>query len=200
MHGTEFCNQARRVLVPPTPRRLRWKATVQCRQAHLPVILIGTGISKRPFTLLKRLSASGPPFQGRRSRPTPSMPRQATAAPVRFPIPSRAPVRPGRRTRSLPKTRCPTIVRQSRLFLGSPLPFGVFRTKHPDQSRSTPIPGRKVHLLNTLDCPSLPGYEPILLATMPDHRSRLASRSAACCSTDLLEPISSSTRSYVTVK
>jgi hypothetical protein len=24
-----------------------------------------------------------------------------------------------------------------------------------------PIPGRKVHLLNTLDCPSLPGYEPI---------------------------------------
>jgi len=95
MHGTEFCNQARRVLVPPTPRRLRWKATVQCRQAHLPVILIGTGISKRPFTLLKRLSASGPPFQGRRSRPTPSMPRQATAAPVRFPIPSRAPVRPG---------------------------------------------------------------------------------------------------------
>jgi len=54
--------------------------------------------------------------------------------------------------------------------------FGPIRIK-----AFNPIPGRKVHLLNTLDCPSLPGYEPILLATMPDHRSGLASCSAACC-------------------
>jgi len=48
----------------------------------------------------------------------------------RFPYALRfAPARAG----SLPKTRCPTPVRQSQPFLGSPLPFGAFRTL-PDQS------------------------------------------------------------------
>ena len=54
-----------------------------------------------------------------------------------------------------------------------------------------PVPRRKVRLPSAPDCLSLPGIESILLVPIPDHRSRLAKRSAACCSSDLLEPLSS---------
>jgi len=79
------------------PRRLRLKATFQCLQAHLPAFQAGTGISKRPFTLPKRLSVSEPPFQGRSSRPTSSTPCETFVEPVRFLIPLRDPVSPGAR-------------------------------------------------------------------------------------------------------
>jgi len=55
-------------------------------------------------------------------------------------------------------------------------PFGPFRIK-----AFNPIPGREAHLPNTPDCLSLPGSGSILLVPMPDHRSKLASRSAVCC-------------------
>jgi len=64
--------------------------------------------------------------------------------------------------------------------LHSPLgPFGPFRIKAFD-----PIPGRKVRFPSAPDCLLLPSFNSILLASMPDHRSRLAKRSVACCSSD----------------
>ena len=92
------------------------------------LFLAGTGISKRPFTLPKRLPVSRPPFRGRSSRPASSTPYRSFVLPVRIPIPLRAPVRPGCAQASIPKSRCLTPARHSQPFLGSPLPFGVFRT------------------------------------------------------------------------
>src|ERR1022692_2261534 len=130
-------------VVPSAPRRFLSNATDQCLQTHLPAFLAGTGISKRPFTLPKRLPVSRPPFRGQSSRPAPSTPCRSFVLLVRIPIPSRAPVRPGTRegfrfphaprfaparARSLPKSRRLTSVRHSQPFLGSPLPFGAFRT------------------------------------------------------------------------
>ena len=96
-YGTELRKPGSRGVVLLTPRRLLSNATDQCLQAHLPAFLAGTGISKRPFTLPKRLSVSEPPFQGQSSRPTPSIPCQTSVLPVQFSIPLRAPVRPGSR-------------------------------------------------------------------------------------------------------
>jgi hypothetical protein len=56
--------------------------------------LAGTGISKRPFTLPKRLPVSEPPFRGQSSRPATSIPYRSFVLPVRISIPLRAPVRP----------------------------------------------------------------------------------------------------------
>jgi hypothetical protein len=74
-------------------------------------------------------------------------------------------------------------------------PFGPLKIK-----AFNPIPGRKVHLPSAPDCPSLPGIESILLVSIPDHRSRPAKRSVVCCSSDLLEPLSSCIFCHVTVK
>jgi len=83
--------------VPSAPRRFLSKATDQCFQAHLPAFLAGTSISKRPFTLPKRLPVSRPPFRGQSSRPAPSTPCRSFVLPVRTSIPPRTPVRPGPR-------------------------------------------------------------------------------------------------------
>src|ERR1039457_7495866 len=61
-------------VVPSAPRRFLSNATDQCLQTHLPAFLAGTGISKRSFTLPKRLPVSRPPFRGQSSRPAPSTP------------------------------------------------------------------------------------------------------------------------------
>ena len=198
MHGTELCNQDGRVLSLSAPRCLRWKATFQCLQAHRPAFLTGADNSKRPFARPKRLSVSGPPFQGQSSRPTSSLPCQMFVKPVRFSIPLRTPVRPGARRiptkNPLPDSRLtiPTVPRISTPLWG---PFEPFRIK-----AFNPIPSRKAHLPKTPDDLSLPNSGSILLAPEPDHRSRLAAISAACCSTDLLEPQSSCTQGLVTVK
>src|ERR1035438_8547715 len=84
-------------VVPSAPRRFLSNATDQCLQTHLPAFLAGTGISKRPFTLPKRLPVSRPPFRGQSSRPAPSTPCRSFVLLVRIPNPSRAPVRPGTR-------------------------------------------------------------------------------------------------------
>jgi hypothetical protein len=86
-YGTELRKPGSRGVVLLTPRRLLSNATDQCLQAHLPAFLAGTGISKRPFTLPKRLPVSRPPFRGRSSRPTPSTPCRLFVLPVRIPIP-----------------------------------------------------------------------------------------------------------------
>jgi len=96
--------QRHRALQPASPgvvllasRRFLSKARDQCFQAHLPTFLAGTGISKRPFTLPKRLPVSRPPFRGQSSRPASSIPCRSLVLLVRIPIPPRTPVRPGSR-------------------------------------------------------------------------------------------------------
>jgi hypothetical protein len=53
------------------------------RAAPVDSLQIGTRSSERPFALLKRLPASGPPFQGQSSWPIPSAQRFDFAGPVR---------------------------------------------------------------------------------------------------------------------
>jgi len=77
--------------IPSASHRLLSKAPDQCFRTHLQTILAGTGISKRPFTLPKRLPVSEPPFRGQSSRPTSSTPYRSFARPVRIPIPPRTP-------------------------------------------------------------------------------------------------------------
>ena len=74
-------------------------------------------------------------------------------------------------------------------------PFEPFRI-----NAFNPIPDQEARLPSAPDFPSLPGIDSILLVPIPDHRSEFAKRSAACCSSDLLEPSLSCTNPIVTVK
>jgi hypothetical protein len=125
-------------------------------------------------------------------------PAVRSSGPFGLPIPSRAPVRPG--TRKIitenPVAQLPSGTPNPSSNLHSPLgPFGPLRIK-----AFNPIRSQEVHLPSAPDCLSLPGIKSILLVPIPDHRSRLAKRSVACCSSDLLEPLSSCTLCIVTVK
>jgi hypothetical protein len=102
------------------------------------------------------------------------------------------------RARSLPKSRCLTPVRHSRPFLGSPLPFGAFRTLKDQSVQPDSWPGSSPSERSRL--PITPQHRVYFISSMPDHRSRLAKRSVACCSSDLLEPLLSCALRYVTVK
>ena len=182
--------QRHRVLQPESPgavlsapRRLLWKATVQCLKAHLPAFLAGAGISKRPFTLPKRLPVSRPPFRGQSSRPASSTPYRSSVRPVRIPVPSRAPVRPVARkivtAIPLPDSRpaSPTFPRISTPLRGLSDPSGSKRSIrfHAGKPASRSLPIAFYSLASTT----------ILLASMPDQRSRLAKRSLACCSSEI---------------
>ena len=125
-------------------------------------------------------------------------PTVRSSVPVRIPIPSRRSGSPrhARDHYRNPVARLPSGTPNPSSDLHSPSgPFGPLRIK-----AFNPIPGREVHLPSAPDGPSLPGIDSILLVPMPDHRSRLAKRSVACCSSDLLEPQSSCTLRDVTVK
>jgi len=114
---------------------------------------------------------------------------------------SNSPARPSspwlaRDHRRNPVARLPPGTPSLSSDLHSPLgPFGPFRIK-----AFNPILSREVRFPIAPDCSSLPGFQTILLASMPDHRSKLAPRSVACCSSDLLEPQSSCTGRCVAVK
>ena len=70
---------------PCTPRYGISPATDHCpRTAPVGLLQIGTRSSERPFALLKRLPASGPPFQGRSSWPIPSVQSSNFPEPVRL--------------------------------------------------------------------------------------------------------------------
>ena len=189
MHGTELCSQIRRTAYLSAPRCLLSKAADRRFQGRLRAPLTGADISQRPFALPKRLPVSEPPFRGQRSRPTPSMPCRSLALPVRLPAPPRAPVRPGTREitakNPLPDSRSalPTVSRISTPLQGLSNPSG--------SKRSIRFPVWKLTFRIAPVCPSLPGFGSILLVPLPDHRSRLAKRPVACCSSDLLEPLSS---------
>ena len=106
----------------------------------------------------------------------------------RFPHALRfAPLRAG----SLPQSRCPTLVRHSQPFLGSPLPFGAFRTLKDQSVQSDSWPGSSPSERSRL--PFTPRHRFYFTSSTPDHRSELAKRSVARCSSDLLEPLSSCT-------
>jgi hypothetical protein len=113
----------------------------------------------------------------------------------RFPhAPRFAPARAG----SLPKSRCLTPAWHFQPFLGSPLPVGVFRTLKDQSVQPDSWPESSPSERSRL--PITPQHRVYFISSMPDHRSRPAKRSVACCSSDLLEPQPSCTLCYVTVK
>jgi hypothetical protein len=82
--------------------------------------------SERPFALLKRLPASGPPFQSQSSWPIPSAHRPDFTEPARS-LRSSAPFRLAPNSaNSTRATRCPVPSERPRLFFDCPLPLGAF--------------------------------------------------------------------------
>jgi hypothetical protein len=96
-NGTELCNQDCRASSRQLPAAFFRTQRINAFRLTCQLFLAGTGISKRPFTLPKRLPVSRPPFRGQSSRPAPSTPCRSFVLLVRIPIPPRAPVRPGTR-------------------------------------------------------------------------------------------------------
>jgi len=87
---------------------------------------IGACSSERPFALLKRLPASGPPFQSQSSWPIPSAHRPDLTEPARS-LRSSAPFRLAPNSaNSTRATRCPVPSERPRLFFDCPLPLGAF--------------------------------------------------------------------------
>jgi len=114
--------------VPSASRLFLSKAADQCFRAHLLASLAGTGNLEAAFHSPETTARFQAPIS-RSKLPTylfdalPIVHRTRSdsdsSACFRF-----APEHAG----SLPKSRCPTSVRYSQPFLGSPLPFGAFRT------------------------------------------------------------------------
>ena len=102
------------------------------------------------------------------------------------------------RARSIPKSRCPTPARHSQPFLGSPLPFGAFRTLKDQSVQPDSWPESSPSKRSRL--PITPRHRVYFISSIPDHRSRPAKRLVVCCSSDLLEPLLSCTFCHVTVK
>ncbi len=180
------------------PRRLLSKASDQCLQAHLPAF---------PGWNRHLEAAFHSPETTARLQATISRSKLLTCFfdtlpyvhPARSdcdsPAPSGSPRRALDHYRN-PVARLPSGIPRPSSDLHSPSgPFGPLRIK-----AFNPIPGREVHLPSAPDGPSLPSIDSILLVPMPDHRSWLAKRSVACCSSDLLEPQPSCTLRDVTVK
>jgi len=111
-----------------------------------------------PFALLKRLPATGPPFQGQSSWPIPSAQRSVLtglARSLRSSTPSRLAPDCANSSRA---TRCPVPSERPRLFFNSPLPLGAFCAP-PDQSVQA-------------------DYQP---RGSPHRNARFPSLPAACC-------------------
>jgi hypothetical protein len=84
----------------------------------------------------------------------------------RFPhAPRFAPARAG----SLPKSRCLTPVRHFQPFLGSPLPFGAFRTLKDQSVQPDSWPESSPSERSRL--PITPQHRVCFISSMPDHRS-----------------------------
>jgi len=141
-----------------SPLRNFFRLGSMLRATPVNSLQIGTRASERPFTLLKRLPASGPPFQGQSSWPIPSAQRSSFAGPVRS-LRSSALSRlaPGS-ANSTRATRCPVPSERSRPFFNSPLPLGAF----------APLPIKAFKLT----------HRP---RGSPNRNARFPSLPAACC-------------------
>lgn len=127
MHGRSYAIQmvrAYRSLCSPRQNFFRLGSMLRATPANS--LRIGTCSSGRPFALLKRLSASGPPFQRQSSWPIPSAQRPAFARLVRSTrsfTPFRLAPNSANSSRA---TRCPAPAKRSRLFFGCTLPLRAF--------------------------------------------------------------------------
>ena len=140
-----------------------------------------------PFALLKRLPASGPPFQGQSSWPIPSAQRSDSTGPVRS-LHSSTPSRLAPDDANSPRaTRCPVPSERPRLFFNSPLPLGAF-IPLPIKAFKL-ITSREAHRIGTPDFLRSP-LPAVFRRPAADQRSRLVTSRSAYCLTNLLEPSS----------
>ena len=132
MHGTELCSQNRRVPSFRLPAAFVGKQRFNA--SRLTCQLVWLEPASRSGLSLSRNDCPSPDHHFEVKAPDLLLryPAGRLSCPFGFRFPHAlrfAPVR----ARSLPKTRCLTRTRHSQPFLGSPLPFGAFRTL-PDQS------------------------------------------------------------------
>jgi hypothetical protein len=197
-NGTELCNQDCRALSLRLPAAFFRTRRINASRAHLPAFPGWNRHLEAAFHSPETTAR----FQATISRsklPTCSFDTLSHVGPARSdsdsPTHSGSPRRARDRYQN-PVARLSCYTPNPSSDLHSPSgPFEPLRIK-----AFNPIPGQEVHLPSAPDCLSLPGTNSILLVPIPDHRSRLAKRSVACCSSDLLEPQPSCTRGYVTVK
>jgi hypothetical protein len=187
MHGTEHCKQEHRAFRFSVPRLLFFSSRRINTSKHAAMaLLLGTGRSYRPFARLQQVALSRAPFQGQCSRPDPSLPCQLLPLPVRPSAPLPIPVRPkiGRfnasRPLQLPQPAWPAA--------GSSLhsPSGFLRPSGSKRSAESAAcqPAFRVRPISVRSPPP----SSITRFSAADHRSRSATFSEACCSSNLLEP------------
>ena len=139
-NGTELCNQVRRASSFRLPaaffRTQRINASrLTCQLSWLePASRSGLSLSRNdcPFP--------GHHFEVEAPDLLLRYPAVCSSCPFGFRFPHALRFAPAR-ARSLPKSRCLTPVRHSQPFLGSPLPFGAFRTLKDQSVQSDSWPG-----------------------------------------------------------
>ena len=155
-------------------------------QARSSCLQNGTGRSRRPFAPQQRLPLPGPPFLDQRSSACRfTIPPAGSAARSALLLPVRQPVRPDSRPAQCFRPVAALPGRLMRLLFQPPLPIGTLgslRIKAFNWSCR-----RSARLPNSPDLPSLPTAR-LFLRSAADHRSRSATFSEACCSSNLLEP------------
>jgi hypothetical protein len=139
-NGTELCNQVRRASSFRLPaaffRTQRINASrLTCQLSWLePASRSGLSLSRNdcPFP--------GHHFEVEAPDLLLRYPAVCSSCPFGFRVPHALRFAPAR-AKSLPKSRCLTPVRHSQPFLGSPLPFGAFRTLKDQSVQSDSWPG-----------------------------------------------------------
>ena len=189
MHGTELRDRERRTLRLSTPRQpLLTVNGSKLSDSPQPSLPPGTGCSCRPFAHLQRPPLSRKPFQGQSSWPVTSPLDQPVPLPVRPFCSATGSGSPRSPAASLLLARCSISGQPYLRFLQPPLPFGNFASlgiKAFNWTRRSPA-----RLPNPPDAVRSP--QPLSITSFPtaDHRSRPATFSEACCSSNLLEPFS----------
>ena len=169
----------------PLRNFVRFGSTLQT--AYVDSLRFGTCASERPFALLKRLPASGPPFQGQSSWPIPSAQRPDLTVLVRS-------------LRSSTLSGLPLIARIHRVrpvarFLLSFLDCSS--TLHSRSGPFGPLPikafklttSREAHRIKTPDLFRSP-LPAVFKRPATDQCSRFVTFRSAYCLTNLLEPSS----------
>ena len=175
-----------RCLAPPKPLYTA-SGSVPLSTSQLCSLLPGSVRSYRLFAPPQQPALSSRPFRNQRSQPGTSLLLQLLSSPVRPSGSTPAPGSPQSRMASSLSARCVSCCQSLGLAPQPPLPFRVSRPSGSKRSVASACPSARLSI--PPDLPSLPAALCLFQAFQAsDQRSRSATFSQACCSSNLLEP------------